>query len=128
MSHAAADQNGQYDDISDVEGVEQMEMVPQNTAKEKCVVLGCALSAACYISAMMKAEGDTMIYCAGAISLALTPAVVVLQRKLTDLEGNLSSFFCSALACQHTIFSFFNSLEHRTFYFTLQMYIDFNQL
>lgn len=81
-------------------GVEQMEMVPGETGKEKCVKIGCVLSALMYAGAIATA-GATLVYAAGGLSLILAPYIVHQRKKLTDLEavkatldfmGNVSVF------------------------------------
>lgn len=74
------------DSLATPEGVEQIEMVAEETGKEKCVKLGCGISAFIYLAAMFTA-GDMMVYVGGGLSLILVPVIVIQLRKLTDLEA-----------------------------------------
>lgn len=75
-----------YDSLSDVSGVEQMDLVAQNTGKEKCVYFGVVTSTVFYALAMVSA-GAVIGYAAAAISIAIGPLVIWQRRKLTDIEA-----------------------------------------
>jgi len=72
--------------IAAPEGVAQLEMTQGETGKEKCVKIGCGLSALLYIGAVATA-GATLVYAAGGVSLILAPYIVYQRKKLTDLEA-----------------------------------------
>jgi len=69
-----------------MQGVELLETTPPETAKEKCVKIGCVVSALLYIGAIATA-GATLVYASGGISLILAPYIIHQRKKLTDLEA-----------------------------------------